>query len=126
MPDGVRLVEENPFDFILEPRAHEFPFRYDDREKSALRPYLEPEESERWKILDWIRGTAGLSAQSRDTISFLTDLNLAIHRNIAYQRRDEEGTQSANDTVGLGSGSCRAWPSCWSHRADNSVSLRGS
>jgi transglutaminase-like putative cysteine protease len=101
------VTEENPFDFILEPRAHQFPFSYDDREKSALRPYLEPEESERWKILDWVRGTIGLSAQSRDTISFLTDLNLAIQRNIAYQRRDDEGTQSAKDTLELGSGSCR-------------------
>jgi len=101
------VVEENPFDFILEPRAHEFPFRYDEREKSALRPYLEPEESERWKILDWVRGTLGLSAQSRDTISFLADLNRAIHQNIAYQRRDEEGIQSANVTLELGSGSCR-------------------
>ena len=99
--------EENPFDFILEPRAEEFPFSYDEREKSALRPYLEPEESERWRIVDWVRGTLGLSAQRRDTISFLTDLNLGIHRNIAYRRRDEEGTQSANETIELGSGSCR-------------------
>jgi transglutaminase-like putative cysteine protease len=79
------VTEENPFDFILEPRAHQFPFSYDDREKSALRPYLEPEESERWKILEWVRSTVGLSAQSRD----------------------DEGTQSANETVDLGSGSCR-------------------
>ena len=88
------VVEENPFDFILEPRAHEFPFRYDEREKSALRPYLEPEESERWKILDWVRGTLGLSAQSRDTISFLTDLNQrdsSEHRLPASRRgRDSE------------------------------------
>lgn len=101
------VVEENPFDFILESRAHEFPFSYDDREKSALRPYLEPDESARWRILDWVRGAIGLSAQSRDTISFLSDLNLAIHRNIAYERRDEEGTQSANETLELCKGSCR-------------------
>ena len=44
------VAEENPFDFILEGRANEFPFSYDEREKSALRPYLEPEESERWRV----------------------------------------------------------------------------
>ncbi len=101
------VVEENPFDFILEARAHDFPFSYDDREKSALRPYLEPDESARWRVLDWVRATTGLSAESRNTISFLTDLNLAIYRNIAYERRDEEGTQSANQTLERGTGSCR-------------------
>lgn len=38
------VAEENPFDFILEQRAREFPFSYDEREKGALRPYLEVDE----------------------------------------------------------------------------------
>jgi transglutaminase-like putative cysteine protease len=101
------VAEENPFDFILEPRAREFPFSYDDREKGALRPYLEPEESQRWRILDWLRGVVGDSKTSRDTLSFLTDLNFAVHRNIAYERRDEEGIQTANQTLERGKGSCR-------------------
>ncbi|MFW2390128.1 MAG: transglutaminase family protein [Polyangiales bacterium] len=101
------VAEENPFDFILEARAREFPFSYDEREKSALRPFLDQEESERWRILDWARDALGASEQRRDTISFLTDLNLAIHRRIAYERRDEEGTQTANQTLELGKGSCR-------------------
>jgi len=101
------VAKENPFDFILEPRARQFPFSYDDREKNALRPYLEPEESERWRILDWLRSTLGDARATRDTLSFLTDLNLAIHRNIAYERRDEEGTQTANQTLERATGSCR-------------------
>ena len=101
------VAEENPFDFILETRAAEFPFGYDEREKSALAPYLEPEESERWPILDWARQHLGDPSKSRETISLLTDLNLAIHRNVGYEQRDEEGTQSANETLERGRGSCR-------------------
>jgi transglutaminase-like putative cysteine protease len=101
------VAEENPFDFILEERAREFPFAYDDREKSALDPYSRPEESERWRVLGWARDALGDPSQPRETISFLTDLNMAIHRRIAYERRDEEGTQPANVTLQRGRGSCR-------------------
>ena len=82
------VAEENPFDFILEGRANEFPFAYDDREKSALEPYLRPEESERWPVLDWARDALGDPAQPRATISFLTDLNMAIHRRIVTNDSD--------------------------------------
>ncbi len=101
------IAEENPFDFILEPRASEFPFSYDDKERNALRPYLEPDESERWPILEWAREALGDPKERRETISFLTDLNMAIHRRIAYERRDEEGTQTASQTLQRGCGSCR-------------------
>ena len=101
------VSEENPFDFILEGRASEFPFGYDDRERSALRPYLEPEESERWRVLDWAREVLGDPSKPRETISFLTDLNLAINRRIAYERRDDEGTQTPNETLERGRGACR-------------------
>lgn len=101
------VAEENPFDFILERRAAQFPFSYDIREKSALRPYLEPEESERWRALEWVRSALGDLSKTRETISFLTELNLAIHRSIAYERRNEEGTQTANETLERGRGSCR-------------------
>jgi transglutaminase-like putative cysteine protease len=101
------VLEENPFDFILEARAARFPFSYDDREKSALGPYLEAEEAERWRVLEWVRGTLGDPTASRETISLLTELNSAINREIAYVARDEEGTQTANGTLELKTGSCR-------------------
>ncbi|KPK15144.1 MAG: hypothetical protein AMJ62_10415 [Myxococcales bacterium SG8_38] len=101
------VAEENPFDFILDTRAADFPFSYDEKEKSALRPYLEAEESERWRVLDWARSMLGDSTRGRETIGFLTDLNLAIHRNIAYRRREDEGVQTANQTLATGAGSCR-------------------
>ena len=101
------VAAENPFDFILETRASEFPFAYDDREKSALQPFLIAEEYERWPILDWARELLGDPTKTRDTIAFLTDLNLAIHKRIAYERRDEEGVQRAHRTLERAKGSCR-------------------
>lgn len=101
------VAVENPFDFILESRASQFPFSYDDREKGALAPYLQTEEAERWRIFDWVHGALGDPTKPRDTISLLTDLNQAIQRTIAYERRDEEGTQTANETLERSRGSCR-------------------
>ena len=102
------VAEENPFDFILESRARDFPFSYDDKERSALRPHLEAEESARWPVLDWARAALGDPSKKRETISVLTDLNLAINQHIAYEQRDEEGTQSPNETLERGRGACRA------------------
>jgi transglutaminase-like putative cysteine protease len=101
------VAEENPFDFILEDRASHFPFSYDDREKGALGPYLEAEELGRWRLLEWARSALGDLSKPRETLALLTDLNLAIHRSFAYDRRDEEGTQTPNETLDRGCGSCR-------------------
>lgn len=104
---GFDVAEENPFDFILESRASQFPFSYDEREKSALQPYLETEEAERWRVLDWVRNRLGDATGDRETIAFLTDLNQAINEGIAYERRDDEGVRTANETLSIGRGSCR-------------------
>ncbi len=101
------VAEENPFDFILETRATEFPFAYDQRERLALGAFLEPEEPERWPILEWTRGHLGDLSRPRDTISLLTELNSTIHRTVGYERRDDEGVQSAIETLERCKGSCR-------------------
>lgn len=101
------VLEENPFDFILESRAARLPFSYDDREKSALAPYLETGQAERWPVLEWVRQALGDPTEARETISLLTELNSAIHRDVAYMARDDEGTQTANETLELRTGSCR-------------------
>lgn len=101
------VAEENPFDFILEERATRFPFTYNERETSALRPYLEVYGSDRERILGWVTDLVGDPTTPRETISFLTDLNRAIQRDIAYKRRDEEGVQTADETLDIRQGSCR-------------------
>jgi uncharacterized protein (DUF2126 family)/transglutaminase-like putative cysteine protease len=107
----VDLVAEmatfNPFDFFLEPYAEKCPFSYDAATARELRPYLETEPPspllERW-----------LSTVSREpvrTIDFLIGLNQRLSRDIGYVIRMEPGVQSCEQTLGLGTGSCRdtAW-----------------
>jgi uncharacterized protein (DUF2126 family) len=107
----VDLVAEmavfNPFDFFLEPYAEQCPFTYDNASARELRPFLETEPLtpalERW-----------LSSVSREplrTIDFLINLNQRLRNDIGYVIRMEPGIQACEQTLGLGTGSCRdtAW-----------------
>src|ERR1700675_3597090 len=97
----------NPFDFFLEKYAEEIPFQYDPVVKRELIPYLEKrcagpqmkaliEEARKEKIR---------------TNDFLVDVNRRIQKRIKYLIRLEPGIQDPEETLTLGSGSCRdsAW-----------------
>src|SRR5580765_1772325 len=117
-PDRVRelrvevdLVAElavyNPFDFFLEPHAEQFPFVYSDEQARELFPYLRMEP-----LSPRFTGYLGaVSRQSRPTLDFLVELNQRVQRDVAYVIRFEAGVQSKEETLALGSGSCRdsAW-----------------
>ena len=101
------MIVINPFDFFLEPDAETFPFVYEAALKIDLGPYL-------------VREAAGeqLSAylqridrSPKRTIDFLVALNLQLSREIGYLIRMEPNVQSCEQTLTLGSGSCRdsAW-----------------
>ncbi|MEM8609370.1 MAG: transglutaminase family protein [Myxococcota bacterium] len=98
------VVEENPFDFILDSRATNFPFAYDAKETQALEPYL-GRASEVGLTSGWV--SKNLDTQNVDTVGMLTSLNQAVFEQIRYQRRDEEGVQRPEETLRLRSGSCR-------------------
>ena len=107
----VDLVAEmiiiNPFDFFLEPDAKLFPFEYEARLKLDLEPYLarEPAAGNLKAYL------ADIDLSPQQTIDFLVDLNLKLSRDIRYLIRMEPNVQSCEQTLTLGSGSCRdsAW-----------------
>jgi len=42
-----------------------------------------------------------------DTLSLLKDLNAGVAQHVQYQSREVEGTQSPNETLDRGWGSCR-------------------
>jgi transglutaminase-like putative cysteine protease len=97
----------NPFNFLLEDYAQEFPFVYDPQLKKDLTPFLEP--SEKGPLLEqWLREA---DASQRGTIDFLVGLNQRVHQKIAYTIRLEAGVQSTEQTLELALGSCRdsAW-----------------
>lgn len=104
----VEVAEDNPFDFILEGYATGYPFSYREPDLSSLKSYLDLKaENGARKSLDWFYRVVPSPSQHNDVVRFLSDLNEAIHREIRYVRRDEEGIQDPDTTIELGAGSCR-------------------
>jgi transglutaminase-like putative cysteine protease len=46
-------------------------------------------------------------SEPTDTLSLLKDLSAGVSQSISYQAREAEGTQSPNETLDRGQGSCR-------------------
>src|SRR5258706_3293832 len=104
---AVGLVAEmaviNPFDYFLDPYAERFPFQYEERQLPELVPYLAklPATPLFKAYLDEI------PREPRKTNDFLVDLNQQLSRDIRYVIRLEPGLQTPEETLTLGSGSCR-------------------
>jgi uncharacterized protein (DUF2126 family) len=103
----VEMAVHNPFDFFLEPEAEEFPFKYTPQLQEELLPYLMADERTE-PINDYL---ASIDYTKRRTVIFLVDLNTMVHNSIKYTIRMEPGVQTPEETLRLGSGSCRdsAW-----------------
>ncbi|WP_374976738.1 DUF2126 domain-containing protein [Microbacterium trichothecenolyticum] len=104
------LMVINPLDFFIEEYAERFPFRYDPALEADLAPYLRPvtdsDDATRWR-----EALPPLPDDGVPTVTFLADLNRAVHADVAYTVRMETGVQTPDETLSLGIGSCRdsAW-----------------
>lgn len=92
--------------FDIAASAISYPFLYSDDEWTDLgamtiAQYADP--TERLRI--WARGF--VRSNPTDTLSLLKDLNAGIAQHVQYQDREVEGTQSPNETLDRGWGSCR-------------------
>ncbi|MCC5807748.1 MAG: transglutaminase family protein [Opitutales bacterium] len=103
----VQSLEANPFDFVLEPYATGYPFDYEERERTALAPAVETAVPEAETVMDWFRSVVPTPDRHEDVVQFLSDLNSAVRASITYERRDEEGIQTPDETLRLRRGSCR-------------------
>lgn len=93
----------NPFDFFLEESAEQFPFQYESWMSQELKPFLETIElGPRWGEF-----LASIDRERRRTTDFLVELNQRVHQEIKYLIRMEPGVQTPEETLELGSGSCR-------------------
>jgi uncharacterized protein (DUF2126 family)/transglutaminase-like putative cysteine protease len=101
------LAVINPFDFFIEPYAEQFPFAHEPELKAQLAPYLDAEPLGP-RLAAYI---AGLPKGPIQVVDFLVDLNTALRKAIRYLIRMEPGVQTPEETLELGSGSCRdsAW-----------------
>lgn len=97
----VELRERNPFHFLLDSHALDFPFQYKPHEHHVLSPFLKPQGEDAPAALPFWQPKHG------PTVDALMRLNEAIHKNIIYERRDEGEAHPAAKTIELGVGSCR-------------------
>ena len=103
----VEMAVYNPFDFFLEPSAENFPFKYEALLAQELAPYLAADH-----LTKRLRACLSrIDRKKRRTIDFLVDVNQMVHKDISYLIRMEPGVQAPDETLKLGSGSCRdsAW-----------------
>jgi uncharacterized protein (DUF2126 family)/transglutaminase-like putative cysteine protease len=100
----------NPFDFFLEEDAKNFPLAYGSELCEELAPYLEVKERGEG-LTNWL---SGVDRSKAGIIDFLVSINQKLNQSLSYTVRLEPGIQSCDETLSLGSGSCRdmAWFLC--------------
>ena len=93
----------NPFDFFTEESAEAWPFAYPEDLREDLSIYLRttPPGPELQRLLD------GIAREPQRTTDFIVWLNRLVAREVRYTIRLEAGVQDPDETLRLGSGSCR-------------------
>jgi uncharacterized protein (DUF2126 family)/transglutaminase-like putative cysteine protease len=98
------MAVRNPFDFFLEPDAERIPFTYEPELRTDLEPFLATTPAGPL-VQKWLRALREQPATP--TVDFLVALNRRLQSEIAYTIRMEPGVQQPEETLSLGSGSCR-------------------
>ncbi|QFR32758.1 transglutaminase family protein [Ancylobacter sp. TS-1] len=92
--------------FELDESAQTYPFVYSSDDRIDLGRMLDCHYPDPGGELEaWAKGF--VAGRSTDTMALLTDINNGIHQGFSYAMRHEEGTQSPQETLRLGTGSCR-------------------
>lgn len=106
--NDVRVLRTAPFPTrqLHVPCRLDWPPRYDPLESAMVNAYLTMQYPDELSGLrEWLQ--AHFSPQSDDAEGSALALAQAVHSAIRYRRRMEKGVQSPQQTLQLGSGSCR-------------------
>ena len=96
----LEMQERNPFHFLLDSGGLTIPCGYSPDERLLLEAFLIPHFP--------FEAPGPLApAASRPTVETLVTMNSWIHKNLAYERRDEGEARSPEETLRRGTGSCR-------------------
>ena len=103
----IQHYEDSPLNFSVEEYALNYPFVYKEGERTDLAAYQQSVFiHDQPAIVSWLNDI-GLRTRSMETLELQSMLNQAIHSQFRYQMREEAGVQSPEQTLRIGSGSCR-------------------
>ena len=103
----VDLYYDTLNEWTIEPFARSFPFQYAPEEHVDLMTYRLPSYPyDGPTLLAWLRDLYE-PGQVINTFDLLNNLNTHIYRSFKYDSRDALGVQLPNQTLALGSGTCR-------------------
>lgn len=95
----IEAEERNPFGFLLDSRALQWPPEYTPREREVLAAFMMAEQVDLPAALRPMSGS--------ETVGALVAMNQWIHAHIAYERREDGEAHQPAETLRLRRGACR-------------------
>ena len=92
----------NPFDFFVDARCEELPFEYPDGLVGELAPFLA-----RPRMTPQLSAFVDGLPRGGRTVDFVVALTKRVAERVNYVIRNEPGLQTSDETLTIGSGSCR-------------------
>ena len=108
--------------FDIAAYAISYPFRYSDEEWIDLGPLVNQHyQDPNGQLRNWARGF--IASERTDTLSLLKDLSAGVSQWLSYASREDEGTQSPNETLERRIGSCRDYAVLFAERPHGAWAL---
>lgn len=101
----------NPFDFFVEKYAETYPFNYTEQQAFELSPYLQAEPVQALLATLLAEIKQQVIQPAMPIANFLVAVNQYVQQRVGYLVRMEPGVQTPEETLSIGTGSCRdsAW-----------------
>ena len=103
----IQQYNEAPLDFLVADYAIDYPFNYKSEDLAVLSPYMFSSEQQGTGLLADLIAAVWQPGEPIQSYALLQRLCVHIQQTLAYALREEPGVQSVEDTLSIGSGSCR-------------------